>query len=449
MAKPNILFLFPDQHRKDWFPYPASLHKEWGMETPDLNLPNIEWLMQQGVTGCNAITPSPLCAPARACLAAGTRYQRCETMGNNEDYPLEKPTMYQAMRDAGYDVLGVGKFDLRKFTCDWFNAENQAKLGFTHAIDSEGKMDAVNHYVRYGGPRGPYMKYLHDLGENEAGVPYDELHVKDVYKRGKATHQTPMPDQFYCDNWIGQNAIDLISAVPEDKSWFMQVNFNGPHAPFDVTERMYDLVKGKHFAIGHNCLFEENAEQIRQCYAAMIENIDRNIGRILSLLKARGELENTLIVYASDHGDMLGDHGRYSKSVPFRGSIDIPFVAVLPERTRKGELEPAIIELQDLTATFVEMAGGKMDSAVDSISLLPLLRGETKTHRAVGYSALSTVGELGFKTVVTEDYKYIVYDDDSKVLFDRKNDVWEDHNIVDASPEAAAAMAALMAQNAQ
>lgn len=440
MKKPNILFLFPDQHRKEWFPYQESVYENWNMKKPNLNLPNMERLMGEGVTFLNAITPSPLCAPARACLASGTRYYHCETPGNNCDYPLDKPTIYQAMRDVGYEVLGVGKFDLRKFTCDWFNEENQKTLGFTSCIDSEGKMDAVNHYKRYGYPRGPYMKFLEEKG-------YDETHANDIFGRKRKTHRTPLPDEVYCDNWIAQNAIDLIGEVPEGKPWFMQVNFNGPHSPFDVTEKMFETVKDKDFELAHDGEYEENAVEIRQCYAAMIENIDRNIGLILDLLEERGELDNTMIVYASDHGEMLGDHGRYSKSVPFRGSMNIPMVAVLPQSGKKGVYETAIVELQDLTSTFAQVAGANLESAFDSKSLVPILIGESDKHRDYGYSALSTTGDMGFQCIVNDQYKYIEYDDETKALYDMKNDSWEDNNLIEEKPEIAAQLSVLLRKN--
>ncbi len=423
MKQPNILFLFPDQHRRDWMPYEERVFKPWQTEKPDLRLPNLEKIMSQGVTFLNAVTASPLCAPARACLASGTRYPRCETLGNGWDYPLEKPTFYQSLQDVGYEVLGVGKFDFRKLTCDWFETENPKKLGFTHSIDSEGKMDAVAHFTKYGEARGPYMKFLEEKGNN-----YAQIHNEDITDRKNKTHQTPLPDEVYCDNWIGQNAIDLISDSPKDKPWFIQVNFNGPHGPFDITEKMYETVKDRHYALGHKPREEENAEEVRKCYAAMIENIDRNIGLILDCIKERGELENTVIVYASDHGDMLGDHGRYAKCVPQRGSIDIPMIVSMPNSTRKGEYDNSLVELQDLSQTFVEMAGGNFSQGVDSLSLCDLLEGKKNTHREFTYTSLKQKIARPYDCIIAHGFKYIQYEDGAS-LFDLKNDPWEDEDI--------------------
>lgn len=109
--RPNILFLFADQHRHDWI---GSI--------PDVSVrtPNINNLADRGIRLTNAITPSPLCAPARACLAAGVEYPRAPVTYNGEDFPTDQPTLYRQLRnEAGYHVTGCRKFDLHKNTYEW------------------------------------------------------------------------------------------------------------------------------------------------------------------------------------------------------------------------------------------------------------------------------------------------------------------------------------------
>ena len=159
---PNILFLLPDQHRPDWLG-----------TNPDLPLrtPNIDRIGERGVRFVNAYCPSPLCAPCRACLASGRDYERCGVAGNESNYPLDQPTYYQALRAAGYEVYGVGKFDLHKDVTDPANLDwhlDGSRLhdewGFTGGIDNEGKMDGSHAYRAAGGAKGPYLAYLHQLG---------------------------------------------------------------------------------------------------------------------------------------------------------------------------------------------------------------------------------------------------------------------------------------------
>ena len=107
--RPNFLFLLPDQHRADWIGCVTDL---------PLRTPNIDRLAAEGTRFTRAMTPSPVCSPARACLDTGMDYDRCGTANNNENTPLDKKTYYQALREAGYQVSGVGKFDLHKADLD-------------------------------------------------------------------------------------------------------------------------------------------------------------------------------------------------------------------------------------------------------------------------------------------------------------------------------------------
>lgn len=128
MCCPNILFLFPDQHRWDW----RGLNPNLSCKTPHLDA-----LAARGIRFDRCYTPSPLCSPARACLATGRRYGRSVVLGNKDNTPLELPTHYRALRDVGYQVAGVGKFDLHEADQTW-GLEGQELLedyGFTSGCD--------------------------------------------------------------------------------------------------------------------------------------------------------------------------------------------------------------------------------------------------------------------------------------------------------------------------
>lgn len=426
--KPNILFLFPDQHRREWINYPENVFERFDMKDPKLNLPNISYIQSQGVTFTNAVTPSPLCAPARACLALGTRYFNCETFNNEYDFPVNKDNIYKSMKNVGYEVCGVGKFDLQKKTCNWFDYKVISDIGFTNFLDNEGKLDAISFTKKLNKPAGPYTKFLH-----ENNLLQD--HLDDMQDRKRKTNPTTLPDFAYCDNWITNNAIEILKDIPNDKPWFMQINFTGPHDPFDITKNMRESVKDRFFDTPPECLDDDN-EDVRRNYAAMIENIDRNIGLILDLLKEKDELSNTIIVYASDHGEMLGDLNRYSKGVAFRGSINIPLIISMPNCKRKGEVDYSLIELQDLAKTFADFAEADFKSTDESLSLLPILNGCENNHRDYVVSALYTKNG-GFKCILDNDYKYVINSDNEQLLFNVKDDVWEKNNVLSENLEVA------------
>ncbi len=440
--KSNFLFFFPDQHRGDWMPYSSEIFKSFGMEDLPLRMPNIKRLMDNGVTFTNAVTPSPLCAPARACLAAGLRYKNCRVATNHENYPTDQKTYYSVLKDIGYIVASVGKLDVHKHDLFWGNngwVPELEKMGFTHAIDNEGKWDAVLSVIRKKDkdgkyvkadpdeykPKGPYMKYL--VEKNLLKTHIEDFMNRLGNKKMFNSDPTPLPEESYCDNWITNNGIEMLRQLPNHKPWHLVINFVCPHDPWDITKRMKETWEDISFPKPFKGSIKSvNKElKVRQNYAAMLENIDRNIGLFIDEVKKRGELENTIIIYSSDHGEMLGDFRRYNKMVPERGSTKIPLVISGPG-IEKGIYCDAPIELQDLTSTIVDFAGIKMEEAKDSISLRPLLVGKNVVHRKYQISAFG-----GWKMISDGEYKLIVEKNNKIRLYYLREDPWENNNIAE------------------
>jgi len=431
MNRPNFLFLFPDTHRGDWMPYDTDVLAELGMGELPLRLPNLKRLMEQGVTFTRAVTPSPLCAPARACLASGLRYDQAGVAGNHEDYPLERRTFYSVLKDDGYRVGGVGKFDLHKATRWWGLdgwVDELGLLGFTDAIDNAGKIDAVLSGERL--PQDPYMKYLYDQG-------LADLHLRDMTDRGQRTDATDLPDEAYCDNWLTRNGVRMLESFPPDQPWFLMVNFVGPHEPWDITHRMKSEWSGVRFdPPNRSSLPEATWNGIRQNYAAMLANIDRNIGLLLGEIERRGELDKTVVIYASDHGDLLGDFDRFGKCKPERGSVHIPLVISGPG-IRKNKYSAALVELQDVAATILDLARLNMEEAEDSLSLKPILTSDGASLREVQISGLDEGPQhpSSWRTVSDGEWKLIVERGQPDRLYALRNDPWENRNAAKEHPD--------------
>ena len=413
--QPNILFLFPDQLRFDWIGSNADI---------PVRTPNLDWLAREGMTFTNTICPSPLCAPCRATLASGKEYDRCGVPSNQIDYPLDQPTFYQLLRDSGYHVMGCGKFDLHKPTPNW-GLDGKRLLhewGFSDGVDNEGKIDGVNSGRE--SPKGPYLQYLEERGLRN-------VHIEDFAKRRRdVTFPTPLPDDAYCDNWIATKGLKLIHQTPVDRPWFLQVNFTGPHSPWDITESMAELYRGVMFPKPNrnNQLPPETHDAIRQNYSAMVENIDRQLGIYLEELKKRGELNDTLIVFSSDHGEMLGDHNRWGKSHPYQPSVGVPLVVRGPQ-VCPNTTSDSPTTILDLTATFLEYAGISIPDEMDSRSLKAVLEGETECHREAVVSGLGD-----WRLVFDGRYKLIQGFGDDTLLFDLKEDPLENFNIAEVTP---------------
>ena len=421
--RPNLLLLIPDQHRADWLA---------GGGLP-LRTPALERLAAQGVSLRRAYCTSPLCAPSRASLASGRHYAHCGVPGNGHDYPLRQPTFYQALRAAGYRVAGVGKFDLHKDTSDpagmWWELDGSRLLdewGFTDGIDSEGKLDGSNSYRAAGAPRGPYLKMLHDRGLAQR---YVQEHA--ARREHLGAYTTALPDDAYGDNWVAGNALRVLQELPRATPWFLQVNFLGPHDPFDVTAAMRARWERVEFPLPYANEHPDRAALLRarQNYAAMIENIDAWCGRLLDAVAARGELQNTVVVYASDHGEMLGDHGRWGKSTWREAAVRVPLLVAGPG-CAQGAVSNALVSLHDLAATFLDYAAAAPPPAMDAVSLRPVLEGRRRGHRPVAVAGLA-----GWRMATDERYKLVLDPARQPLLFDRSVDPLEEHDLAAAQPE--------------
>jgi hypothetical protein len=378
--RPNILLLFPDQWRFDWMSSNAKL---------PIRTPNLDNLAKRGTRFARAMVAAPVCAPSRACLASGMEYDRAHVPNNEVDYPVNRATLYKKLRDGGYHTMACGKMDLAKGS-NWWGKDGKWRMnswGFSDQINGAGKWDqlgglALNNNV----PGEPYLTFLESRGVLKA-------HLDDYQKRRKdnygSTFPTPLPEDAYCDNWVTQNALDLLARRPAGAPWFLQVNWPGPHDPEDITRRMEQTVRGLKMPppVGPNRYSDEVNVLIRQNYTAMCENIDRCIGEILGSLEKSGQLDNTLVIFSSDHGEMLGDHDRWGKSVPYQPSIGVPLVVAGPG-VRGGSANDALTSSIDITATVLDYAGVAADK-IDGMSLRPVLEGTKATHRRVFYSGLN------------------------------------------------------------
>jgi len=429
--RPNLLFLFPDQLRHDFVERP-------GMVGVPVRTPNLRKLMETGAWFSRAVTPAPLCAPARACLAAGMEYDRCRVATNAVNYPEDQPTMYQMLRTAGYHVMGCGKFDLHKPELDW-GLDGKRKIaswGFSDGIDNEGKHDGTRAFVQAGNqPKGPFLAYLNQLGLAQA-------HVEDyVQRKGHgATFPTPLSDEAYGDNWIARNGLALLEAAPKGKPWFLQVNFNGPHDPWDITAAMEKRWRGTMFPQPNRNtqLTPENHEHVRQNYAAMIENIDRRVGELIEKVRQRGELGNTLIVFSSDHGEMLGDRNLWSKRHPYHGSVGVPLV-VWGQDVKQGLRVDSPTTTLDVVATFLDYAGVARPAQMESRSLRPLVTGKSKRTRGHVLSGMD-----GWRLAIEGRYKYVRGMAAGPLLFDVLADPEENENLAAREPAICARMAKLL-----
>ena len=448
VGRPNFLFLLSDQHRADWL----GRNPEIPVPTP-----NIDRLAERGVDFMQAIVASLVCGPSRSCLASGMEYENCGVEVNRDPYNPEITTYYKHLRDSGYHTMATGKIDLHKGaagrTLD--GRQNMAAWGFSDMQITAGK--GGGYFGDPVGPKEPYYAYL-----AEQDPPLDRICAEDIARRSEPrevnwwgmTGPCPLDDEHYLDNFTARTGLDLLEQAPDESPWFLIVNFNGPHPPMDITVRMERQYRGPDRVIDdfpqpHNYsgMFpEERHVLIRQNYSAMIENIDRWLGIFQDRLRDRGALDNTVVVYSSDHGEMLGDHGRWGKSVPYQASAGVPLVMAGPG-IAQGVRSDALVSLMDLAATFIDYADMPVPLEMESLSLRPLLDRGVGQHRDFARSALKVARAHAGRFRVVQDHRYKLVDGffEAIALYDRENDPTESENIAESKPDEVARLAKLFA----
>ena len=396
--RPNILLIQTDQQRPDWL--------EMNPDVP-VRTPNLRELAQRGRWLTHAVCPSPVCAPSRACLVAGREYDRTQVWGNDTYAPADMPKYQRRLReDAGYHVMAAGKhhvgnnqsgnpprlhrgIDGRQGLEAWGFSDGIFNAGLNQATILMRRHDMV--------PQDAYMTYLHERG-------LAEEHIADYVRRNSegvwtATFPTTIPDDAYFDSWITDNALKVLDRAPADRPWYLEVNLQNPHHPWDITESMHQWYREPPVdfplpRFSTEDIPPETHQEVRRNWAATAEHLDRCLGRLVARLGERDELENTVIAYISDHGEMLGDYDQWQKLSPLHASVGVPMVIGGPGVQAHGP-DSAPMTTLDLTATFLELAGLEPGiepdpgGELDSRSMVSYLAGATGSHRDFVYSGLS------------------------------------------------------------
>jgi arylsulfatase A-like enzyme len=441
--RPNIVFLFSDQHRGDTL----------GCAGHVAETPNIDELADEGVRFEECYTTSPLCGPGRAALASGVYPLNNHCHDNGNDLPAEdrEHTLYNALQDAGYYTALVGDADLGHADGVEHLAENEAYLreyGFDYVHETTGPPA-----TRY------YDCAMTDYWAEEGLL---ETHREDYERRWDESGfwPSPLPFEEQMDSYVGRQAIEFIDSYDRDQPFFLFVGFPGPHDPMDPPERFLDLydpaemparrqfepfgdwVPGAAIEVlerggmagdpkgwWRTDMDEAYAGTWRAHYYGKVTMVDHWVGEILDALG--DDRDETFVAYTSDHGENGCDYDMTTKRTFFDGSVRVPLVVDAPDGAR-GATSDALVELIDLYPTLLDVAGAEPPYRSFGESLLPTAADPDRdTERDAAFSQVR--GHNGqYKTmVVTEEYKYAVANEDVPyLLFDRREDPEETENLV-------------------
>ena len=444
MGTPNILLLMTDQQRWD----AMGCSGDW------VQTPNLDRIASEGVRFANCVTTSPVCIPTRLSLATGLYPHNTHVWNNmNHQMPAETPTWMQAVRDAGYRTSLFGKSHLHPHVGDLREREN---LMNTYGLDDVNEI---------GGPRASAKVLSHMTAEWEEKGLWDAYQA-DYSERFSTKPHIVRPSTLgfedYADVYVGQKAKQYLQNYDRQEPWCCWVSFGGPHEPWDTPEPYASMYNPEDMppAIpppsteerprGHldslmqrvNPTFESGEiGRLRANYAGNVTLIDDQIGEILDAIAGRGELENTIIVHTSDHGEMNGDCGLIYKSNFLNGAVRIPLLVRTPDSTNAGSVCDSPVEWIDIGPTLVELAGSELQHQQFGKSLGPMLTQPEVSHRDFAISEIE--GEV---MLLNREWKAALNaDGEVYLLFDVLNDPDETHNLA-GKPEVADVETALRLQ---
>ena len=430
-SHPNILFIMADQFRSDVMSCVGG----------SAQTPNLDALAAEGVCFTNCCTVAPLCVPARISMMTG-KHPHTTGVWDNADYALspEANLWTKVIHAQGYGSGLFGKTHLHTDFGDMISREPIVQgYGF----------DTVN---EVSGPHSTCQTRTHMSEEWKAKGVW-EAYCADMLNRTKVpcAKPSPLPLEDYYDVYVGRKGREFLEQYHEDKPWFCHVSFGGPHEPWDTPEpyaSMYrpedmpaplphiqestaDRPRGEYdriYAKKEIRCSEETAGEIRANYCGGVTLIDKMIGEIIDTIKKRGEWENTVVLFTSDHGEMNGDHGFVNKRNFLRPSLNIPLILRTPETAKKGgRASNALVSLLDIGPPLAALAGGTLAYAPCGKSLCPVLEGAAE-HRS--YILSEYAGEIMY---MDREWKMVTNKaGEPYLLFDMQNDPQELQNLIGA-----------------
>jgi arylsulfatase len=452
---PNILWYCTDQQRWDTI---------GALTQPQISTPQVDALAASGTAFLRAYTQSPICTPARACFLTG-RYPASHHVYRNGNayFPPSEKLVTKLFAEAGYDCGLVGKLHL-----------SGASKRYEPRPDDGYRAYYWSHHPTPDAARGhDYETWL----RHEKKVDPIELFSHVNYFCGPG-----VPAALHQTTWCSDMAIRFVTER-RDGPWLLSVNTFDPHAPFDAPPeylakidpgkldlplfREHDLERQKAFAdIDQQTIVAQDprvrrqvkpvsagdhdsiasspndydALEVKANYYAMIMLIDDQLRRIVDTLRETGQLDNTIIVYMSDHGELLGDHGLILKGCRFfDGLVRVPLIISWPEGFRSGIVSNALVETLDLAPTLLDAAGLPVPEFMQGKSLVPILEGKTDPARhkphviSEYYDAVGGHPDHTHATMVFDGrWKSIVYHGHQVgELYDLGNDPGEFDNLWD------------------
>jgi arylsulfatase len=403
--KPNIILITTDQHRADSMGCYGH---------PCVQTPHLDQLAYEGIRFDNAYSDCPVCIPARTTMITGIQSHRYGMPQYNAAYRISRDRdkfLGSLITSAGYQTQLVGKTHWH--TQPYFRGGFESLISVFQILKEQMLKSGRDH--------------------SSTGIGFNEI-TPDI---------SSLPPELYTSNMVIDKCIDFIENRDIDQPFFLWASFKDPHPPLVIHEpyySMYDEDDIPEPVLGDWCTGDEcpaahyedqmlmkthlmskrQLRKARSVYYGMITNLDYQLGRLFGKIMSEGEWDNTLVIYTTDHGEFLGDHGCAKKSSFCEASARIPFI-IRPPRSwgvEPGRVSTSLVELADILPTFCEAAGAGCPDDVTGKSLIGIVRGQQEKVRDFLHGNINSTHMYH-----NGRYKYIYYADDGKeLLFDVSRD---------------------------
>jgi arylsulfatase A-like enzyme len=429
--KPNVLILFTDQQRFDAMGCAGNT---------EIRTPNMDGLAASGVRFTQACTSTPVCVAARMSMATGHRVSRHRFPANNKlpGATPDLPTLMTCLHDAGYWNQAVGKTH--------FRGRHYGFHGFQSAEE-----------VRHSFLEDDYLIYLRD---NKVRTRFPNGH-RDILYFQPQTNGIPL--EHHKSTWVTQRSIEFLRRHKQynpTRPFLLFSSWTAPHPPFAPPEPYDQMYPVNQMGLpefaerplstlpascwGHRSRLDgmhrdpDRLRRVRALYYGLVSQVDDGVGEVLAELQRLGLEEDTIVIFASDHGEMMGDHGLSQKNVPYEHSVRIPLIVRWPGVTRAGATCDDLVGLNDILPTLIHGLGLEYPQATGPLPGESFLRrsggglGAERDGFFIDYSH----GRNRWVALRTRRHKYVLWASGGREeLFDLQSDPWETRNLATGEPE--------------
>lgn len=464
MARKNILFIMCDQLRFDYLRCTGH---------PTIKTPNIDALAARGVTFSNTYCQSPICGPSRMSAYTGRYVSNHGSSSNFAPLRIGERNIGHHLNPLGMRTVLVGKTHIKADTegMERLGINPESDIGVHHAqagFEAYERDDGVHPDTMVRSDLA-YNTYLKSKGYTEDANPWHwaansvetETGVRSGFFNDRVDLPARVADEDSETPYMTRRAMEFLANDDGETPWLLHLSYIKPHWPYVAPAPYNDMYSPEdvipvvrsdaeldspnaligHFmdrVAGKTFANEAAREKVIPVYMGLITQIDDQLGLLFDFMAERGLLEDTMIVFTSDHGDYFGDHWMGDKDYFHDPSVKVPLIIVDPDKSAdatRGSVDPTLAELIDLVPTFIDYAGGiPAENILDGRSLMPKLRGETPSWRdyvisEYDYSCQVFRPDTGRAPldcrsymIADEAWKYIHAPGYAPVLFDLTND---------------------------